>query len=798
MPRDVVNGLGAASRDLLAACLALFDDSTLQSRMSALWDRWLANDEVDDSTEIDEAVTSVQNSVEKWKSSEFSDDALRVLLWMYLREAFRMPAATFASLRSATIAADDLVAHVLHSLEPGSLDQDIDEKLEEQPVTLDALARNTLSELTTSVLEGDDEYSVQARESLLSDMRERLEQLAPEDQTRLLDAVGADELNDAALKRILMTGGGLTAFGVGVSMAGFSAYILAAQVSAFIPLVSGPALVSFVAVLSNPITITAATAGAAWWLWRSTNGKIRAEVGIRVLSLLVLQAPNRGDAGIRQMIEAFDALPELYDEVDYDPDVMTRYLDNWESIATVRRKASRLDDKVASIMERGFEEVEDADALKRRNNDSELQFAAMLGGLTLGEAAYHAYSLDPMVMEAADFSRIADLNSPLAFSQFAQEIQAMEPLSHLGAISNLKGYVAERLVASELIEKGHVVEFPEASNQPGWDISIDGAHFQIKDRADLSGLASHFEKGYDYPVIVNAELAEPLAELAGEDAPEWIDQVHFIEGYSNQIVETITIGSIDAADSLMNLHVPEFALILSAARGIRSYNRSEITSGQAIHEVLLDGGTRAGLAVAGGYVGSGMGLLLFGPAGALVFGGVVPILSQMQSKRARALLGEWIQDETYGQWSDETQEEFEQFLTELEPALIAKAELVKNRMIPTGSDVVSQYVRWRVGEELSYLRELYCRLRDIREHEALSLEEKCADLMAWLTKSTLHPVVYQQPLTGLADAFSKRPTTTQRTTAAAEKYYRKGAELTKGFLSFFTSDEENDKKKLKE
>jgi hypothetical protein len=193
-----------------------------------------------------------------------------------------------------------------------------------------------------------------------------------------------------------------------------------------------------------------------------------------------------------------------------------------------------------------------------------------------------------------------------------------------------------------------------------------------------------------------------------------------------------------------------------------------------------------------------MGLLLFGPAGALVFGGVVPILSQMQSKRARALLGEWIQDETYGQWSDETQEEFEQFLTELEPALIAKAELVKNRMIPTGSDVVSQYVRWRVGEELSYLRELYCRLRDIREHEALSLEEKCADLMAWLTKSTLHPVVYQQPLTGLADAFSKRPTTTQRTTAAAEKYYRKGAELTKGFLSFFTSDEENDKKKLKE
>ena len=72
MPRDVVNGLGTAPRDLLAACLALFDDSTLLSRMDALWDRWLANDKEDDSSEIDEAVSSVQDSVERRKSSEFS------------------------------------------------------------------------------------------------------------------------------------------------------------------------------------------------------------------------------------------------------------------------------------------------------------------------------------------------------------------------------------------------------------------------------------------------------------------------------------------------------------------------------------------------------------------------------------------------------------------------------------------------------------------------------------------------------------------------------------------------------
>src|SRR5690606_29201946 len=139
----------------------------------------------------------------------------------------------------------------------------------------------------------------------------------------------------------------------------------------------------------------------------------------------------------------------------------------------------------------------------------------------------------------------------------------------LGAVSNLKGYVSERVVAARLVEQGHLVEFPETSNQAGWDISVDGTEFQIKDLDDLSGLHRHFvEKGYDFPVIANAELAEKLDGYSGDDLPDWAGQVHFVEGYSNGVVEHVTRSSLDAGDHMLHPHVPSFTLILSGIRNV--------------------------------------------------------------------------------------------------------------------------------------------------------------------------------------------------------------------------------------
>lgn len=772
--RDIVAGLGAAPRDLLAACLALFDDSTLQRRIGTLIDRWTSKKDENAGPTDAEAAAAVQDSLHAWKDSPLSDDALRVLLWMYLREAFALPSLTFASLRSAGTAADDMVARALHSLQPGAVNKLVEQwglkEAKELPTTLDALARQTMEELMASFLNAEDAQSKRAREALLAETRERVSKLPPGDRARLMQAVGADDINDAALRNILLTGGGLGAFGASVSLAGFSAYILAAQASAFIPLVSGPALVSFVAVLSNPITIIAATAGMGWWATRSANQKIRGAVGVRVLSLLALNGLEAGAAGARAMIDAFRKLPNLRQSGELPAAVLEGYQADWRRIASVRRKATLLNAVVAELMERPANAegtsnrlgaFVDARASEQRNT-------VALAGLTLGDILYNAFSIDPAVLQAADFSRVEDLGNPVAFAAFAHRIEGMDPDAHLGAVSNLKGYVAERVVAARLIEQGHVVEFPGTSNQTGWDISVDGTRFQIKDMEDLSGLHRHFvEKGYDFPVIANAELAGKLDGNFGHDLPDWADHVHFVEGYSNDVVEHVTRSSVDAGGHMLHPHVPLFTLVLSGIRNVGRMNRNEITGTQAVQEVLLDGGTRAGLAVVGNYVGVGVGLLVFGPAGALVLGAVAPIVSQRQAGLVKGKLDAWVKDATYRAWADEARRALSDLIACAEDAIEQKAALLQARQPNDGYAAVVHYLRWRTDDQLGFLREAWCRLRAIAEDRESAVEVLIARMMSWLSTSTLHPTAYQTELDSLSNVLERRPSTTDRIAVVA-------------------------------
>ena len=70
-----------------------------------------------------------------------------------------------------------------------------------------------------------------------------------------------------------------------------------------------------------------------------------------------------------------------------------------------------------------------------------------------------------------------------------------------------------------------MVEFPATSNQAGWDLSVDGVKFQVKNAADLDLLQRHFDNGYGYPVLANSEVANLLdqAKVSG-NLPEWADQ----------------------------------------------------------------------------------------------------------------------------------------------------------------------------------------------------------------------------------------------------------------------------------
>ncbi|MGH8472245.1 MAG: hypothetical protein ACREVJ_07305, partial [Gammaproteobacteria bacterium] len=240
-------GLGAADRQLLAVSLALFDDSTLFKRVAELVDN--ASDWVErklSDREVRATARSVETRMTEWHGSPFSDDELRLTLWIYLRDALGLPPRLTRSTRGARALAEEVAAAAIHAADPPSC------------TTLADVVQPVLQELIEAALkEGAGQMDAAAQEKLIVETKARLARLSEDDQRRMLNAVGAQELNDAAVRKILLTGGSLGVVSAGVSLGGFSAYILAAQASAFIPLVSGPALVSAVAVLSNPVTVMA-------------------------------------------------------------------------------------------------------------------------------------------------------------------------------------------------------------------------------------------------------------------------------------------------------------------------------------------------------------------------------------------------------------------------------------------------------------------------------------------------------------------------------------------------------------
>ena len=765
--QDVVAGLGAAPRDLLATSLALFEDSTLLRRLGQLAAEYKGKwfDKTPASDRAQQVAASLQTQIEGWKSSPVTDDVLRVVLWMRMREALGLRALTFGSLRSARTAADDLVAATLASIQPGTAEKAKQwagiGSAREVPDSLDALAKQTLAELVNQVLATDDQTGLAARQALVRDTKERVAQLDEASQQSLLKAIGASELNDAAIRTMLLTGGGLASFGGAVSLGGFSAYILAAQASAFIPLVSGPALVSFVAVLSNPITILLTTFGVGYWVRASANEQIQAAIATRVISLLALSGMSAGDDDLRRMAASFARLRDIASAQTLDEKVIAKYQENWAPVARAQKKTAVSRPAIAHALDNqpssSSAHQDRWEHLLRPAGGASLDMAAM-SALTLGELLYNIHALDPEVLKAADFSRIADLSDPIEFAAFAHTIEQMEVASQLGALSNLKGYVAEQMVAAQLVAQGHVVEFPAASNEPGWDLAVDGVKFQVKNAADPGLLQRHFDKGYDYPVLSNSEMAQWLSDAEQRGAlPDWADQVHFVEGYSQASVDEVMHQTLAAGDGMLHPNVPAFGVTLAAIRQLHRYSQGQVTGSQAVQEVLINGSITAGLAVTGNFVGVGIGLLVFGPAGGLVLGSALPILSRTLVGGTRRAFEGLAEGDGHKAWSVDARQNLERLMAVLGAALKHKAETIKRRIGWQQETPVSQYLDWRLDEDVCFLREAWVRLMTIRDDKTLRVEEAGARLVVWMSTCTLHPATYQAELREWTAVMGRKP-----------------------------------------
>ncbi|MFD0980432.1 tyrosine-type recombinase/integrase [Tropicimonas aquimaris] len=189
--------------------------------------------------------------------SSAPDAILRHRLWVRLADALAVPSTIPLSSRSARRAASALAVRSSERLTPAVVAQR--KKLDdESPGGRDAFGVRKIA--AEALRAGQKSMSPEAPLSFPDLVHEELLNLMADESLVSAAAEQADpEIREAlrkahtAAQAAMAAGGSWAVFAAIVGNAGFLPYILAAKLSAWIPLVGGPALVSLLAILVNPV-----------------------------------------------------------------------------------------------------------------------------------------------------------------------------------------------------------------------------------------------------------------------------------------------------------------------------------------------------------------------------------------------------------------------------------------------------------------------------------------------------------------------------------------------------------------
>lgn len=154
-----------------------------------------------------------------------------------------------------------------------------------------------------------------------------------------------------------------------------------------------------------------------------------------------------------------------------------------------------------------------------------------------------------------------------------------------------------------------------------------------------------------------------------------------------------------------------------------------------MYQIILDGAMRVGLTVAGGFVGKTVGWLVFGPAGALVLGPALPVLSQTQTTRVIDSVVCVLPD--YVGWAEEVSASIDNLVRRLEAALEAKTAILRTKYQSLGRGVLDRCVTTRIEDDARFCENRRCasnrrwRLRTANARLRSSPGYRTRDLRNW-------------------------------------------------------------------
>lgn len=752
-PWTIISGLGALSRSEVCNLVATFGELSLLSVTSdSASDRIASLKRGKDEEAIPAFAKRVDSTARTLDASDTSIAALRIRLWYMIVEALdgdpTLPLSTkTANYRCAAIAfkAAEAAPRVAQPRSVGSIASRTWKRLrggEEDvrpdfPALVEAEAE-TVAKAMAELAVGD-ALTPEQKSELERRVREHIGKLPPELRDEAMRK--AMRSGDGAALALLASGSSLLGVGLGVHLAGFSAYILAAQASAFIPLLSGPAAASTLFMLANPVFSIPVLMGGAWFLNNRFAGAQKRQLASRIAIHLALRGMGDEDEGLQRVLAEF----RLATAADFS-ELPAAFAKKEVSRRSIARRRAVEAKAFGAKPPRQRNSLLEGIIARGKGDTAEL---AAVGAMTFADMIYNVVSIDPTVLQAADFSRSAEISDIFAFGAFAERFTQMSGRMLTGAESGLRGYVAEQIVVARLVENGHVVSLPATSNNPGFDVIVDGNQFQVKCLADLDGLREHFEKYPDLPVYANGELAEAVL-ASGE---EWADKVFYVEGFDKEIAELVMQASLEAGAELGDTNVPFFAMTVSSARNLYAWWRGRMPLSDVPVSVIADSGIKGGLAAAGGISGKLLGLAAFGPAGAMVLGGALGV---------GALLGAgWMKDQTTRllatEWADELDKATEKLRVGLIREIGGKIAALEDRQraASASQNIHAGWLEARFADDVIALREASYELE--ADISALLQPARAARCLELMKETGVHPLNVDGAHVEVLKAMADRP-----------------------------------------
>lgn len=714
----------------------------------------------------DSYLERIQRRTEEILNSRQSDAQLRFRLWDKIVSAFVLSPSLPLSTESAnqiTVRIADQLTKLYDSNEwvPKEESEGLTTKLIKKAKSIFSKERIDFSEIVrteairfVSEAFNYEDFTERQRSQVEAELRKNLDGIPSEFRDRSVEhAIKRGDLTTAVT---LLSGGGLVGLGVAVKVAGFSAYILAAKASAVVPLLAGKTAVSALAVFANPVFAVTVFLGGGYYINQKFNSSVSRKIAIGLVVQLTIQGLANSGHGLTQCLNDFKGLtdPEISNKILI---AKRKYIQS--AIGKLPPTPGNPGTKLPSI-----DEIDKDESLSRilYGEGKESIYEAMaVAGLNTADIVFNAVSIDPLAIKAADFSRIEDLDGIFKFGAFANQIRAMSELKQEYIERNLIGYVAEMVVSTRLQQ--YDVSFPDTSNNPGFDLLVDGNPFQVKCYRDsdtaLQALDEHFEKYPDIPVYVNSEVMPAVTE----SNETWADSVFGVEGFDYETTNEILTQSLDAGAALSNTQIPIFAISCSLARNVHRWWKGSMPLKNLPLEAIVDGTIKGSLSAAGGYTGGAIGLLLFGPAGAVIFSGVGGPIAILGSSKVRYHLDN-ILDKN---WVADLEKSAQRFQNGLDKAMSEKMTRIREKSAKV--DVQDKELDEWISLKFSDRELAVAEYRSELSHLPTNTVDRANRLLRLMHEVGVHPQSINRQLQEMLNLLGQRPTVTDHATEVAKK-----------------------------